>query len=209
MAKGDYGFNGHIGSVGVGKRRIRVTKLDQKVSIIASEDEAKRRRAFYPKIVTSSGFTMEIVFLSYEERASFTRWLSNYMDSVVSDTAESGVMTVSVPKYEFVRTCIPETELEYGEGTTDLAYTLTMGFVGASDPVSLDLGGRMSGVSFFQMPKNNLTSKFFYPSGRQVKGAESLDGTMFDDTTAIPGIDSPGGEAPDPVYYPGGKPVQP
>lgn len=190
MAKGDYGFNGHIGSEGIGRRKIRVMRIKRKVSIIANDAEGKSRRAFYPQIVTSSGFEIDIAFVSHEERGRFNRWLTTYMESVVDGSAANGTMTVSIPIYDFTQVCIPEMPVEYGEGVEDLAYTLTMGFVGASDPTDLDLGARMAGVSYFKMPEDNQTTRYFYPAGRQVSGAESLDGTIFD-TTPMPGISKP------------------
>lgn len=203
MAKGDYGYNGYIGSSGYGRRRIRVIRLKRKVSIISNEEEGKRRRAFYPMMVTSSGFEIDVAHISYSERGKFNRWLSRWMEMVVDGTAPSGVMTVSIPHYNFTQVCVPETDLNYGEGVTDYAYITTLGFVGASDAINLDLGARMAGVSYFQMPKNNQTSKYFYPAGRQVAGAESLDGTIFDQV-AMPGISSPGGDYDDDGFGPQG-----
>lgn len=194
MAKGDYGYNGYIGSTGYGRRRVRVIRLKRKVSQPADQEaEGRRRRAFYPMIVTSSGFEIDVVHISYAERGKFNRWLRRWMEMVVDGTAPSGVMTVSIPHYRFTQVCVPETDLNYGEGVTDYGYITTLGFVGASDAIDLDLGARMAGVSYFQMPKNNQTSKYFYPAGRQVAGAESLDGTIFDQV-AMPGISAPGGD---------------
>lgn len=187
MAKGDYGFNGTISSPGIGKKRIRVTKLAQKISVIAEDDEARSRRAFYPRVVTSSGFTMEIAFISYGERSQFNFWLSTYLKTVVDGTARSGTMEVLIPAYDFQRTCVPRAVLEYGEGYDDYGYTLPIEFIGASDPLDLSLGAKSAGASFFKMPENREITKYFYPAGRQVKGAESLDGTTFDVPTATPG----------------------
>lgn len=202
MAKGDYGFNAFIGSPGLGRRRIRVLDFTRKVSVISGESEAKNRRGFFAQMVTSSGFSITLAFVSYGERGQFNRWLSNYMQAVVDGTAANGYMTVAIPHYDFVQTCVPETDLDFGEGYKDGLYTTQIGFVGASDPINLDLGARMAGVSYFQMPTDNVTSKYFYPSGRQVSGAESLDGTIFDQTV-MPGVSGPGPDAPDPV---GGRP---
>lgn len=202
MARGDYGYNGFLGSPGLGRRQIRVLEFTRKVSIIAGgEGEARNRRGFFAQMVTSSGFTMVVAFASYEERGQFNRWLGRYMESVVAGTAANGYMTVAIPYYDFVQICVPETDLDFGEGYKDGLYTTTLGFVGASDPIDLDLSARMAGVSYFQMPTDNVTSKYFYPAGRQVSGAESLDGTIFDQT-ALPGISAPGGSTPDDVAGP-------
>lgn len=204
MAKGDYGFNCFIGAPGIGRRRVRVTRFVRKVNIIpGNEGEAKRRRSFSGVMVTASGFTIEIAFVSYEERGKFNRWLSKWMEDVVNNTSKTGVLTVSIPYYNFVQICVPETALEYGEGMGDMGYRLTMGFVGASDAINLDLGARMAGVSYFQQAESNTTSKYFYPAGKQVKGVESLDGTIFD-TTPYGDISQPGRPGEDTGFGPAG-----
>lgn len=179
--RGSFGHSGRISSRGVGGRDIRVTALDFGLGIIASSDsEARSRRAFYPVVTTGSSFSMTIVFISYEERGRFTRWMKDYMTSVAMGTATSGIMTIRVPSKNFVRTAVPETEIPFGEGVTDIGYEVTIGFKGASDPVNMNLSKKMAGISYFKGPTDDAESRYFYPAGRQVKGAEALDGSLFD-----------------------------
>lgn len=177
-------MSGNFGSIsakGMGTRQVRVITLQRRLGIIASADsEAKSRRAFYPVVTTGSSFLMQIAFTSWEERERFNDWMLRYMRSVVNGTAASGVMTVRVPQRDFEKTAIPESDLEFGEGVTDVGYTLDLSFIGASDPVDLNLGQRMAGISYFKGPKGMQESRYFYPGGKQVKGAEQLDGTTFD-----------------------------
>ena len=184
MTKGTFGFNGTIGSQGSGSRQVRVMALNQWIGIIAGSQasESRSRRAMYPVVTTSSSFEVTLQFLSYAERQRFNNWLTNYMLSIVGGTAQSGVMTVSVPSRKFLKVAVPETEVTFGEGFNDVGYTLTLGFCGATDPLDLDLGARMAGISYFKPPTSGRVTKFFYPAGEQVKGAESLDGTIFDTT---------------------------
>lgn len=184
MARGKTGFNATISGAGLGTRKVRATKLVFGLGIIASSDnEAKSRRAFYPVVTTGSSFTMTAVFVSHEEREEFNTWLSGHMVGVSEDTASSAVLTVRVPYYDFVRTCVFANDrtpgLEYGEGVTDVGYLLDLEFLGASDPVNLDLGSRMAGISYFKQPKRG-ASRYFYPAGVQVRGAEELDATVYD-----------------------------
>jgi hypothetical protein len=191
MAKGDYGHNCYIGSPGYGRRKVRVLEFERDVAIIStSENEGRRRRNYFAAMVTQSGFEITVGFVSYEERGRFNRWLSGYMEAVVDGTAPNGYVTVAIPYYDFAQTCVPESDLDYGEGYKDGLYTTRMKFKGASDPLDLDLSARMAGISYFQMPTDNVTSKYFYPAGRQVSGAESLEGTIFD-ATVMPGISGP------------------
>lgn len=181
MAKGDSGLNGSISAAGYGTRKVRILTLQRRLGIISTADsEAKSRRAFYPIVTTGSSFTMSVGFISYEERERFNEWMSRFLRDTVNDIARSGVMTVRMPSRDLLRTCVLESDLNYGEGLTDMMYTLTMDFIGASDPVDLDLGTRMAGISYFRGPRGNQASRYFYPAGRQVAGAEQLDGTTYD-----------------------------
>jgi hypothetical protein len=180
MPKGDFGFNGTISGKGIGTRRIRVVQLDMWLGIIATSGEARKSRAFYPVVTTGSSFVMGVAFVSYEEREAFSVWLEGYARSLANNKAKSGVMTIRVPYYDFTRVAVWEGEMEHGEAVTDVGYVLSMPFIGATDPVNLDLGSRMAGISYFKGPKGDQESQYFYPAGRQIRGAESLDGTLFD-----------------------------
>lgn len=181
MAKGDHGFNARISSEGIGSRRIRVTGLGIKIGIVStSEGEARSRRSYYPVVTTSSSFTMQVAFVTYEERERFNTWIRGYLEDLSEGRARSGFMTVVIPFMDFMRTCVLETPLDYGEGLTDLGYVTEMGFIGASEPMDINLGPKARGVSYFKKASDDTTSRYFYPAGRQIKGAEALDGTIFD-----------------------------
>lgn len=179
--KGRFGFNGTISARGYGTRRIRVTKLDFGLGIIASSDnEARNRRAFYPIVTTGSSFTMTLGFISWEERERFHEWMNTFMADLSSGRAKYGTQTIRCPARKFTRVAVPESEIEYGEGVTDVGYESAIGFCGASDPVDINLGSRQAGASYFKGPRKSEESRFFYPLGRQVAGAESLEGAIFD-----------------------------
>jgi hypothetical protein len=184
VRKGNSGFNGQISAIGYGKRRVRCMGLVFGLGIIAnSGSQSKNRRSFYSVVTTGSSFTITIGFVSYEEREDFGRWMRGFMEDVSDGRASSGFMTIQVPNRKFFRTAVPGdrgTGIVYGEAVGDMGYTLELSFVGASDPIKSNLSNRQAGLSYFKMPKNNDESRYFYPAGRQVAGAESLDGTIFD-----------------------------
>lgn len=181
MARGDYGFNATLSAAGFGTRKVRCNMLQQKIGIIANEDgPARTRQAFYSVVVTGSSFSMGMEFYSYAERESFNRWFRRFTEAVLDRTAPNAYMTVRVPSRRFVRTAVPETEIEYGEGLEDLVYTLTIGFVGASDPLNSRVMRDRKLISQYRGPKRRGVSRYFYPAGNQVAGAESLEGTIFD-----------------------------
>lgn len=181
MARGDYGFNAQISAPGFGSRRVRATKLEFGLGIISTSDaEARERRAYYSIVTTGSSFTIEMGFVSVEERDQFSRWMKRFMVAVSRGDAKSGFQTIQVPSKKFTRVAVPEGDLAYGDGVKDVAYTVRMSYMGASDPLDLNLSQKMAGVSYFKGPKHDAESRYFYPAGRQVSGAESLDGTIFD-----------------------------
>lgn len=182
MPQGDFGFNGKISAPGFGARRIRVVQLRFGLGIIAtSNEEARDRRGFYSIVTVGSSFTMGVSFVSWEEREAFNQWARNFMESLASGTAKSGFMTISCPARDFYRTAVPDNELVYGKGVTDVGYTTQMSFLGAHNPLDLSLKSKMAGISYFRLPKTTSAEhRYFYPAGRQVSGAESLDGTVYD-----------------------------
>lgn len=207
--KGAYGFNGTISTVGMGTRKIRCKSLHFGLGIITTADgEARTRRSFYPVVTTGSSFTMKVEFISYEENQQFIEWITRFMRRVAAGTARSGVLTVRVPNRDFIRICSLSGldqyggQIDFGEGVTDMVYEQTLAFIGASDPVNVNLGARQAGISYFKGPKRG-ESRYFYPAGEQLKGAEQLDGTAFDAQTSggdyNPGVEEPygpSGESP-------------
>jgi hypothetical protein len=126
---------------------------------------------------------MVVVHLSSTERDSFNAWMRGYWEAVSSgNTSVGGTMSIDVPVRRFSRRGIPQSKLTYGEvqyqadpDTGRGLFTTDLDFVGASDPLSLD-----NGVISFFTSSSDATAAYFYPAEKQVSGAESLDGTIFD-----------------------------
>lgn len=183
MARGDFGFNGQIGNRSYGSRRVRIMSIGYNLDIVASADnEARSRRAFYPVATEGSSFRVDLGFVSWEDREAFNRWMSRFMVSVSEGSAKIGTLTVRCPSRNFIRVGVPQGNLEYGEGIKDVAYAVRLTFTAATHPVDVSVGQRMTGIAYFKGPRDNAQAKFFYPGGKQIKGAESLEGTLFDDT---------------------------
>lgn len=172
--------------------------IDFGLDIIASADsEARSRRAFYPVVTDGSRFTISVGFTSWTEREGFNKWLANFMRSVSEGSAKHGTMTVRCPNRNFVRVGVPQGPVVYGEGIRDVAYTTDLAFVGATDPVDITVASKL--VSALQPKSLNASNRFFYPTGQQIKGAESLEGTLFDPTPT--GTDPTTPSLPSPTPY--------
>lgn len=185
----EYGCNCLITIPRYGKYAIRVLDVGYDIAIQASEESSANAKAYYPLNVLSSDFGMTAIFPSYSSRAKFTTWMRTYMDLLSSDKAVSGFVVVSVPAREFVRKAVFQGTIEYGQAITDVAYRLALNFVGASNPIDPNKASQVVGVknsqgyayvgsTFEKLPANEID--YFYPTGIQLKGAESLEGTMFD-----------------------------
>lgn len=190
---GKMGMTGRLSTIGYGSRLVRVTKVQDGLKIISSSGEARSRRAFYPHATVNAKFILTIVFTSWSERESFNRWMRTYMNGVSTGKGTSGYMKVSVPGRRFVRIAVPEGELLYGDAVKNVTYPVDVTFVGIHDPVD-DLNH--PSLSQMQMPKNDLISKHFYPTGLQVSGADSLEGTFFDPGLTDTSIQTESGNTP-------------
>ncbi len=194
-------FNGTINGRTAGSYRVRVMGIDYGLDIISSADsEARSRRAFYSITTSGSSFGLILGFISWAERERFNKWMSGFMTSVSEQRAKYGTVTVRVPKRNFVRVGVPEGDLEYGEGLTDMLYLVRLSFVGATNPVTSNLDSNGKGISYFKGPGSSQESSYFYPAGQQIKGAESLEEIIFDSAPLPAGPTAPGaGGAQNPV----------
>lgn len=180
MAKG---LNATIRTGKHGSYRVRAVGLGYGLGVIATQEESKQRRAFYPLVTTSSSFTITLAFVSWEERERFNKWMSNFMEKVVNGRGFHAAMEIRVPSRDFIRTAVPEGPIEYGEGVTDVGYEMSISFVGSSDPVDPSKGAKAAELAYFEMPgkkKGRQISKHFYPAGHQLAGTGDLDGAIFD-----------------------------
>lgn len=192
IALGSNGRNARLKTNGHGQRLVKCIGLNYGLGIIAKGDgdESRSRKAFYPVVTTSSSFGIVIGFSSWQEREDFNTWMTGYMEAVSTSSGLNGWMEVAVPARNFLKTAVPEGDLDFGEGVGDTAYQITLNFVGASDPLDNEgLTNKKAGISYFK-PPGDKTGQGLYlsPAGRQLKGAESLEGTMFDDTYSSPGF---------------------
>jgi hypothetical protein len=180
------GYNCRLTISRYGSFVCRVVSIAPSVKIIASDESAGRRRAFYPFVTSGSSFEMAVVHAGWSEREAFNRWVRGYMTRIADNARIGGVVLVEVPARRFSRTAIPEGVLNYGEDVATPTYTSALSFVGASDAVSAIGQSSVGGDSYVQTPRQDYkTSRYFYPSGSQVSGAASLEGTIFDRTPNV------------------------
>lgn len=175
------GYNCRITVRGYGSRVVMCTRLAYGVEVGAREDEAARTRSLYPLYRTSPSFVVSAVFASWALREAFNSWAADYMARAVAGQGASGYAYVEAPDRRFARYGVLTGPLVYGASVGDLAYHTDLTFVGAQDPVP------GVGVSYYRpASKDRVDAPYFYPSGSQRAGAESLEGTFYDPTPAGP-----------------------
>lgn len=177
------GYNGRLSIRSYGSRVVRVTAISYGVEATTQMDESAGSRVLYPLARETVSFTLEMAFLSWAERESFTAWASTYMRRVAANQPIGGYVYVIVPARRFARNGIPVGPLPYGDRIGTVGYPVTLPFVGVHEPVSAVGRTPSGGVSYYRPPSKDTTqAPFFYPAGKQKAGAESLEGTFYDPT---------------------------
>jgi hypothetical protein len=173
------GYNCRLSVRGYGSRVLMCTRLSYGVEVSARDDEAARSRSLYPMYRASPSFVVSAVFASWSLREAFNAWATEYMARATAARGTSGYAYVEVPDRRFARYGVLVGPLVYGASVGDLAYHVDLGFEGAQDPVP------GVGVSYYRPASKDLAdAPYFYPSGTQRAGAESLEGTFYDPTPA-------------------------
>lgn len=175
-------YNATMATRNFGHRSVRVVNISYGIDIIGSDAESAERTAFYPVAYDGSSFAITLAFMDWAEREAFSTWLRGYMEKTIRGHGFYASMTVNCPARDFVRVGIPEDQLEYGEGLTDVGYQVTLNFLGVTDPTDPNKTVLTSGVAYFKWPKKDKTTRYFYPASKQLAGAASLEGTIFDTT---------------------------
>ncbi len=172
------GFNGLLSVTGYGSLTVRVEKIRYAVEIYSEQASSAHGKVFYPGWLQDADFSLELVHVSLADRDAFNRWMRGYMTKVTTGGVSQGSVLVRVPGRRFVRRAIPMGTLNLGDSIAQSgkAYRTALVFRGATDPIAI------KAASAFRAAKTDpATSAPFYPSTGQKKGAESLDGTIFDE----------------------------
>ncbi len=182
------GFNTRLTARGYGSRLLRCVRLAHGVEVGTQEDAAANGRALYPLNVVAPTFLVSAVFVDWAEREAFSRWAVDYMRRAATNQRVSGYLYVEVPARRFARYGVLAGPLVYGDVVGTVSYPCDLTFVGAQDPVGA------SRASFYRAAaKDTVAAPYFYPSGSQKAGAESLEGTLYDPTPspAVPTVAEP------------------
>lgn len=175
------GYNCRLSVRDYGSRLVRVESLSFPMEIITSEAAGTVGRVMYPLQIELPGFSVDVVFITRQERDSFNDWVSEYMRRVASNQHIGGYFYVVVPARRFAQCGVPIGPLMYGDWVGMLGYHMTLQFVGAQQPLSAVGYNSDHGVSYYKPPTaDQAQARYFYPSGTQLSGRGVLEGTLYD-----------------------------
>lgn len=183
------GENCTISIKNYGSYKVHCTAIDYGLTIIATQDQARARRAFYVTKWLDDGFGIDIQFSTEAAFDKFCTWLRNYGRSIIQTNSVVGVVTVSVPSRKFLKSGIPansggsSSPIPFETRVGMLAPKMHLDFVGTKDAFNVS---EKSKYSHFQNPSKralilNPQIAYFYPAGTQLSGSQYGNDALYDD----------------------------
>lgn len=153
-----------------------VVSVDHGMNIVAQKSKSRAASTPYFYRYTSGSFGMKVVWPSYRAYQIFNEWALDYVRKLANPRLRTASyqLRVRIPAFNFDRSCVPSGErgpfCTFGRAWNDEgAYEQQLNFESSSD--ALDITGPF--VSNFEEARfDGETSKYFYPSGTQLRGRE-------------------------------------
>jgi hypothetical protein len=171
-------------------RFVRCITIQHGTDIIASEDQGRLGRTFYPNHTDQTQFSIELVFVHWEEYNDLGVWLKSYMSDVLSEKASA--MRVRCDLREFDRLGVLAGGVSFGDHVGAVTYGMALTFLGARDAITI----KSPAVSSFGGSAStdyDQYGRYFYPAGTQL-GADNAAAQFYDDVPS--GVNVPGGTTP-------------
>ena len=168
--------------------RVRCSGLTYGFEQIATESAARTQRGFYPKQVAPTRFTLQIDLIGKAERSSFNIFMTNYANYILDPGlagTETPQMTASIPSRSFKRIGVPLTGPEYGDRTGQAWYQPTVTFEISGEPLDWSSQDVISTVRQDLAFLNAPSTKYFYPTGLQLRGDQAPVGSTFNEIQDI------------------------
>jgi hypothetical protein len=163
--------NGVLVAEGHGGVNIDIENISHGLAITQEAASARNRKTNYIKYRTQSDFSILTRFKTYQEFATFTAWLTEYVRKVTDGSAMP--MRVFCPIRNFDRTGVP-LSIPYGDAAAKVTYECSLQFTGAEDPTSINGNAFSKAYGSSVDPETN----FMLPYGYQM--------TVFDPGIYIP-----------------------
>ena len=178
---------------GYGSRSVPVIDISFGPTFIATQDEGRDNRIFYPRQVQLDMFSVTVVFGLLSDRNDFNHWLwgyAHYASAPVHKTVSPMRVTVSSRQFDMVG--IPTSGWSYNHAPVtleDVIWPVTIGFDGAS-PVNAEVWAAQE--SWFVPPAMAAQGQLqqFYPNqfygpGNPGGGPPSAEAYLYDMPTGL------------------------
>lgn len=166
--------NALLSASGWGAIYVKVKSVDHGMNVVTDLSTQRYSRTIYIKTQISDSFTLAIVCSSSGEYDALGEWVRGYARAASDPDGSVGPVHVVVPSRNFDKIAVPNS-MTFGDFVEAVTYKVSIGFVGASDPVP-HLGDL---VSSFSLPTGDPDLPYYYPSGLALGG--SVD-TLYDQT---------------------------
>lgn len=155
--------------------RVRSNMLTWGYQMIASESQARDRKAFYPRKTAPTQFALGVELVGYRERQSLNNWLMAYVAYILDPSLprkRTPQMTVTLPNRNFKRVGVPISGIEYGDNLGLMVKTPQIVFETSGEPLDWDDPYNISRVYAEMAKEQSPETEYFYPTGTQLNGSE-------------------------------------
>jgi hypothetical protein len=173
----------------------RVKEIAFGSRMIASESQARTRRAYYPHQVSSVPFSIVPIIKGYKERVQFSNFLGDYVKRVQDPSlsvSKFPTMKVSSNTRKFLRWGVPVSGIEWGDHVGSMVWTPRVVFETHVDQSLGESTRDYQWISYFVFSAGSLQRApqiaYFYPSGIQLSGSQVPDADAYDKVTSIQDI---------------------
>lgn len=155
--------------------KVRCNTVVHGTEMIATESQARMRRAYYPHRLSPTQFAIGVECVGYYEHKALSSWLMEFSGFVLNPSLQDvsgAVMTVSVPSRDFMRKGIPVAGIEFGDRVGSMVFTPVIVFETAYDPSDPAAFRASKFDGSFAMALDR-DVKYFYPLSPQLNGDDA------------------------------------
>lgn len=147
--------------------RTRCRALGHGFDVIAEESHARQTRAFYPRQVAESNFSVTLELKGYSEFKLAMDYMRRYTASFM--VAANNAMYVAVPSRKFIRLGVPVGGVADGDHVGSNVFLSTLVFESLYDPADPNLVSKTTNTSQYSSfdrssSEGDPAGKFFYPA---------------------------------------------
>jgi hypothetical protein len=156
--------------------KVRCNAVSHGVQMVSDESQSRMRRAYYPHRVSSMQFSLSIVLVGYDERKSFTNWMSDYATYTLDPDTPTGSfpsMGVFLPDYSFYERGVPLSGYEWGDHVGSMVFNPTVTFETTYEQWNTGQPPASKVEDTWSAFSQDKAIQYFYPFGQQLAGDQA------------------------------------